>query len=403
MMQEGRLLSKAWVVITIDALYSAAQGLCSVFVTVYLWVNSQDFNTICRFHIALYAITPIAFLLAGWYAQARDRLHMLRIGIILHAVLYGILLYLREDSPAWSAWIGGFQGITWGIYYAGLNTLTFDVTSVGRREYFFGLVQAIAGGVGLISPLLSGVIIRFVPGATTGYHVIFAMALGIYVLSFIVSFLLPPDKGPRPYRITRALFPGKDQRDWQIVMLASASLAGSFNIFPFVLGLLMYLHTSDELSVGGYASFQALAAVVTAFFVGRVAVPGNRRTFMFWGVATLVAAGGLMAFPISITTLFLFGLLRCISGPMFGIPHSGLRLDVINHCATDPSERIEYIAAWEVPLAIGRVIMMTVLILLYNVLSQSELGIRIVLFLLCAVRIITYQLVIRTSPLRGGR
>jgi YQGE family putative transporter len=399
-MKQPRLLPKAGVAIGLSALYSAAEGLCSVFVSVYLWVNSLDFLTVCWYHVTLYAVTPIVFLLAGWYSQARDRLHMYRLGLGLHAVFYATLLALGEQSSQYAVPLGALLGITWGVYWAGANTINFDVTAQGKREYFIGLVSAITGVVGLLAPLLSGFLIRYAPTAARGYRTVFAGVLVLYVISMALTFLIPSDAIRHPYRIRRALFPGRDQRDWRLMMLASISMAGSFNIFPFVLGLLMYMRTGSELSVGGYASIQALAGVLVAYFIAHRVTPRTRRPYMLWGLITLLAAGSLMAFEITVPLLFLFGLLRSVSGPLFGIPYGGLRYDVMARSAEEPGQRIEYIAAWEVPLAIGRVIMMLVMMAVYHYLHGNEIALRSSLFVLCAIRILTYQFSTRTSLMR---
>ena len=126
----------------------------------------------------------------------------------------------------------------------------------------------------------------------------------------------------------------------------------------------------------------------------------KRVRYLFSGVVFLLAAGAVMAFPITVTTLLLFGLLRSISGPMFGVPYSGVRMDIITQCAEEPAQRIEYLSAWETPLAIGRVIMMFILMGLYGWLSGSEIAVRIALFIMCAIRILTYQFVVRTDLVR---
>jgi hypothetical protein len=249
---------------------------------------------------------------------------------------------------------------------------------------------------------VAGAIIRYAGDRTRGYHIVFALVLATYLAAFLVSFFMPADATRRPFRIGRALFPGKDQRDWRLVMLASASLAGTFSIFAFLLSMIMYTRTSDELSVGGYVSLQLLAAVVVAFYVGRVVTPETRLAYMRFSVIVLVAAGAIMLFRLSVTTLILFGILRSIAQSAFGIPHAGLRFDVITESAEDPSQRIEYLAAWEVPLALGRVAMMVLLLVLYGALEENELGLRIMLFLLCAVRVVTYLLLARTSCMKNA-
>lgn len=392
------LQSKARVVLVLNVMFNVANSLCSVFVGVYLWINSLDLHVVCGHYLAVYAVTPVVFLLAGWYAQARDRVHVFRIGLALHALYYGMLLLLREQSAAYAVPLGALLGVTWGFFYAGANTFNYDVTEPGERDYFFGWLHAVGGIAQLVGPLLSAFIIRFAPNGQRGYLLVFALAVLLYLASMALSIRIPPDCTRRRYRIWRALFPGRDQRDWQYLMLASVTLAGTFNILHFLLALLMFMSTGSETSVGGFAAFQALAGIVVAYLVGHFITPGTRRKSMLLSVLLLLSAGLLISVRLSVFTLILFGFLRSVSMPLFSIPHSSVRFDVIDRCAEDPSQRIEYLCAWEIPLALGRIVMMTALILLSG--SLGEIGLRLTLFLLCAIRIATYVLVTRTTPLR---
>ena len=271
------LQSKARVVLVLNVMFNVANSLCSVFVGVYLWINSLDLHVVCGHYLAVYAVTPVVFLLAGWYAQARDRVHVFRIGLALHALYYGMLLLLREQSAAYAVPLGALLGVTWGFFYAGANTFNYDVTEPGERDYFFGWLHAVGGIAQLVGPLLSAFIIRFAPNGQRGYLLVFALAVLLYLASMALSIRIPPDCTRRRYRIWRALFPGRDQRDWQYLMLASVTLAGTFNILHFLLALLMFMSTGSETSVGGFAAFQALAGIVVAYLVGHFITPGTRR------------------------------------------------------------------------------------------------------------------------------
>lgn len=386
--------------LVLHGLFSATEALCSIFVSVYLWVNSLDFGLVCRHYLAVYTVTPIVFIFAGWYSAARDRLHVYRLGLASYIAYYGALLVLREQSPDHAVALGVLLGITWGLYWAGANTFNFDVTRAGKREYYFGLLTASTGAAKLLAPMIGGLIIHLAGVADAGYRRVFIMVIILYAVCFALSFLMPSDATRRPFRIRRALFPGKDQRDWRLIMLAAASMAGAYTIFNFLLGLVMYMQTGSELSVGGFASFQALAGIAVAYLLGRLIVPRTRRAFMWWGVVLLAAAGALVAVRLTLFTLVVFGFLRSVANPMFGIAHSGLRLDIIEHCAEEKAQRIEYLSAWEVPLAVGRIAMMLLMMLLYSMFHGSDVGLRVILFVLCAVRFLTYIILSQTSPVR---
>ncbi len=400
-MSDRKLHHTAWIALALHGLYHAAEALCSIFVGVYFWINSLSFFVVCMHYLALYAVTPFFFLAAGWYAQRYDRLHVYRLGLVLNACYYGALLLLQERSVDYAVPLGALLGVTWGVFYAGANTFNFDVTRPGVREYYFGLLQSTTGAFRLLAPIVGSAVIFLAPGRLLGYHLVFFLAILLYAACFVLSFKMPKDNVRRPFRIRRALFPGKDQRDWRLIMLASASMAGSFTILAFLLGLIMYMQTENEVNVGGFASFQAITSIITAYTLGRIIRPHSRKWFMLTGVIILLVAGIVVAWELSVITLVAFGFMRSVAGPFFGIPHFSLRLDTINRCATDPSERIEYLCAWEVPLAMGRVFMMGLMMALFAWFIENDLGLRLTLFTLAAVRIVTYLILVRTDALRG--
>lgn len=199
---------KARLIIALNALYSIADSLCSVFVSVYFYVNSLDINTVLIHYLTLYIVTPVVFTLAGWYAKSRDRTHVFRIGLVLHAAYYASLLYLREDAPQYAMHLGALLGVTWGFFWAGNNTFQFDFSSGMRsREYFLGMISTVSSGAHLIAPLFSGLLISLAPEKHTGYQIIFSVALVLYVIASVLSFRIPHSEKGKPFRFFRALFP----------------------------------------------------------------------------------------------------------------------------------------------------------------------------------------------------
>ncbi len=396
---KNELKPEARLIIGLNALYNVAESLCSVFVSVYLYLHSMDLNRVFLHYTTLYAVTPVVFILAGWYAKSRDRSHVFRIGLALHAVYYALLLYLREASPDYVILLGALLGVTWGFFWAGNNTFQFDYSEhAGRREYFLGLISSVSSASRLIAPLASGAVIALAPTRQTGYHLIFFIALLIYLTAIGLSFYIPHAKSSRPFHLKKALFPPKEHRDWRLVMLASASLAGSFHIFHFLLAIVLFTKVGSEAGVGGYVSLQGLVSVTVSFLVGRFVVPQTRSSFMFWGMAALATGGVLITWKLSVATLILFAFLRSVSLPLFGIPHMGIRFEVMQRTIVHPSERIEYLCAWETPLAVGRIAMMIALMLLYA--AFGEAGLRAALLMLCLNRIATYWLLRRISFVR---
>lgn len=395
--ENGRLHPKAWLVISLNGLYNIAEALCSVFVSMYFYVNSLDFRVVCAHYLALYLVTPVVFAAAGRIAKTRDRTLVFRIGLALHAVYYGSLIWLKGDSAHYAVPLGVLLGVTWGFFWAGNNTYQYDFSTSGRRDYFLGIMSSVSGAARLAGPVVSGLVIRLAPAAEQGYQAVFTLALVLYLAAFALSARIPHDTGRGGFALRRALFPPREHRDWRLIMLASATLAGSFHIFSFVLALMMFMGTGSELKAGGFVSAQGLVGVVAAWLVGRHVTPRTRRAFMSWGVVMLIAAGLMVAWRLDLATLIAFGFLRSVSEPLFGIPHTGVRFDVMQRTAP-PGQRIEYLCAWEFPLAFGRLFTMTLLISLYTLLGME--GLRVTLVVVSFYRVLTWLILSRISIVR---
>ncbi|MBI2421245.1 MAG: MFS transporter [Candidatus Hydrogenedentes bacterium] len=394
-MPRHKLPFKAWIVLILNVLYNVADSLCSVFVGVYLYLNSLDFSVVCYHYVVLYAVCPVAYVFAGWYSQVYDRVHVFRAGMVMHAVYYATLLWLQEDAAKYVVELGALLGVAWGLFYAGANTFNYDVVEPHERNYFFGIQQAFVSTSKFIAPLLSGVLIGLFPVKLEGYIFIFAVATVIYAIGIAVSFAVPHDRIRRPFKFWRAMFPGRDQRDWRLLMIVSATFAGSFEIFGFLLGLIIYMKTSQESLVGSLTAAQALMTIAVSYAIGRWMIASQRGPAMYYATFLFVAAGLVLFYEISIFTLFLFAVLQSIALPLFGIPFSSVRFEAIDRSVEEPAQRIEYMCASEFPLGLGRVLMVLVLIALWN--GMGEAGFRWAILILCLNRIGSYLIVRQLS------
>jgi MFS transporter, YQGE family, putative transporter len=395
-----RLSFQARVVLSLNVLYNVADALCAVFVGVYFLIHSLDIAVVCYHYLALYIVTPVVYLLAGWYSQRFDRLHVYRLGVTFHGLYYGLLLWLQAAATDHVVALGVLLGVAWGLFWAGNNTFNYDVVEARNRDYFFGWLNALVNASRCAAPAVSALVLYWSPDGEQGYHMLFGAAVLLYVASVAASFFVERDGTCRPFRLARALFPGKDQRDWRLVMAASATQAGSFHIFYFLLGLAMYMKTESATTVGVFTAFQYVTGIVVSYAIGSTIKPETRKPAMFFASLLLVVAGAIIAWDINMTTLIVFGLIRSIALPLFMIPFSSIRLDVIDQSAEEPAQRIEYMAASEVPLAAGRIVMMVLLLILSGYLD--ELGLRIALFMLCANRLLTYWCLASTSVVKNA-
>jgi len=314
-------------------------------------------------------------------------------------LFYGTLLWLGKDAVDYAPQLGALLGLAWGVFWAGNHTLTFDSVKVDERDYFFGWFLALTQGPRLVAPLIASGIIWLAPTDDFGFRLVFAVTVILYAVAMVWALRFPADTTRQPYKIWRAIFPPKEDRDWRLVMWASFGLAGSFEIFSFLPGLLLYMETDNEWYVGVFTSTQAILGIACSWFLGRRLLPHTRALAMRFSIFCHMLGGGLLLAHYSPVTLVIFGYLNALAMPLFGIPHAAVRFDVIDRTTSESRQRIAYLCAWEVPLALGRVVIMSVMIVLSTLLG--DLGIRLTMFILCINRFLNYGLIIRTSAMRS--
>jgi YQGE family putative transporter len=397
-MRTHHLSSQARLVLALNVLYAAADALCNLFVAVYFWINSLSFETVMVHYLAIYIVTPIVYVGASWFSQAHDRLYVYRLGLFLHAVYFGAFLLLREASADYAVHLGVLLGVTWGLFWAGNNCFNYDVTTRDNREYFFGGLSAAWGAARLVAPVVAGLVIQWAPRQGTGYQIIFALAAVIFGAGVALSFAMNHDRTRRPFHLRRALFPGKEHRDWRLVLWAAVTVAGGFQIVPVLLGLLMYMSTSRETDVGNFAGAQALVSILTAYVGGRFITRARRKGALLISALVLLAGGAVIVSGLSLAHIIAFGFFMSVAVPLFQIPHFSVRFEIIDHCMEHSYQRIEYLAAWEVPLAIGRVILIGLIVALYRFFGET--GLSVALAVICCNHFVSYYLLAQTSVLR---
>ena len=397
-MPTRHLNSQARLVLALNVLYAAADALCNIFVAVYFWINSMSLDTVMGHYVAVYTVTPIVYVAASWFSQAHDRLYVYRLGLFLNAAYYAAFLVLKEDSANYAVLLGSLLGVTWGLFWAGNNCFNYDVTTRENREYYVGWLSAATGAARLVAPVLAGFIIQWLPGHDLGYEIIFTLALLMFGAGVLLSFAVHHDRTRRPFHIWRALFPSKEHRDWRLVLAAAVTVAGGFQIVPVLLGLIMYMRTGREADVGNFAGAQALVSIFTAYACGRFLNRARRKASLKLSAVALLCGGAVILTGITLPHIVAFGFFMALAVPLFQIPHFSIRFEVIDHCMEHSYQRIEYLAAWEVPLAIGRVLLIGFIVILYHFFGMF--GLSLALAITCCNHLVSYYLLSQTSVLR---
>ncbi|MFC4076889.1 MFS transporter [Salinithrix halophila] len=354
-----RLDRAAWLLLVISGLFAVSSALSNTFVNVYLWKLQHNFAVIGRFNLANYLALGITFIFAGRLAKQVDRVIAIRIGVALQAAFYLSVLLLGTQSVRFVPLLGSFLGVGSGFFWLAYNVLYFEITERYNRDIFNGINGLLTSVAGIVAPLISGLVITQVDHFT-GYRIIFTLSLVVFLAAVVVSFLLRRRSAHGEYRIWEVLdLTLKRGSHWYWVNLAMIAHGAREGLFAFLISLLIYVATGNELTLGSYLTAASGMALISYFVVGRFMRMTWRDESIFLGAAMLGIVVLPLIWDVNTWTLVILGVGAALFYPVYMVPLTSAVFDVIGENHETASLRVEYVVARELSLNIGRLLSVT--------------------------------------------
>ena len=183
----------------IGGLYSLSIALSNTFVNIYLWKQTGELLDLGLYNLASAIAQPLTFILAGRMAKKVDRVIVLRIGVILLALFYCIVLAFGASAAKYLLLLGGVLGMGYGFYWLAFNVLTFEITEPETRDFFNGFLGILTSAGGMVGPMAAGFIISKLAN-TKGYSIVFGISLTLFALAVTFSFFLKRRPANGKYR-----------------------------------------------------------------------------------------------------------------------------------------------------------------------------------------------------------
>ncbi|WP_096434654.1 MFS transporter [Alteribacter populi] len=375
----------------IGGLYSLGIALSNTFVNVYLWKQSGQFIDIALYNLAIVVLQPITFLLAGRWAKKIDRIIVLRLGVTFLSVFFTTVLVMGENAGEYLLILGALLGIGYGFYWLSFNVLTFEITEPETRDFFNGFLGILTSFAGMIGPIFAGFIITHME-KLTGYKVIFAISLGVFLLAVVLSFFLNRRSAKGSFHLKGIWNLRKDDDNWRAICRAHFFQGIREGTFIFVIVVWIYVATGSELAIGTYGLVASAVAFVCYYLVGRFIKPSYRKKAILIGGIILYGAIFFIIFDLNFTKLLLYGVTVSIAYPLLLVPYVSLTYDVIGSGWKAAEMRVEYIVVRELFLNFGRVTSVVLFIISVLVLGEEK-GIPIILLVLGLGHTVIYWIV----------
>jgi YQGE family putative transporter len=283
-------------------------------------------------------------------------MNALRLGIAVSALFYLFILWLGVKSVDYAVALGIVMGLASGLFWIAFNIVYFEVTNPETRDKFNGLAGLLGSGAGMVAPWLSGYVITHMKD-TTGYRFIFTISLIVFLVGVVVSFFLKKRKVQQHYEwlygFKLLLHKGNPWRKITIGLMAQGAREG---VFGFMIGLLVYIYTKNEMKLGNFSLISSAVALVSFFVVGKWLEPRWRKLAVLVGIVMMIVVILPFFWRLNYATLLVFGISTALFMPLFTIPITSVVFDMIGKNEQSAEKRVEYIVLRELALNMGRML-----------------------------------------------
>jgi YQGE family putative transporter len=349
-----RLDSQSVLLLTVNGLFAVANALSGTFVNVYLWKAKNDFALIGWFSLVQQITMGLTFWLAGKWVKEHNKMNSLRLGVAVSALFYLLVLMLGKEAVHYIFALGLVQGMAGGFFWLAFNVVYFEVTNPDNRDRFNGWAGLLGSGSGIVAPWVSGLLITTLPGGR-GYTVIFSISLAIFVIGVIISFFLKKRKVKGHYRWMYSLAQLKERGNpWRRVVPALAAQGIREGVFGFMIGLMVYIATRNEMKLGNFSLITSAVGLFSFWLIGRWLKKRNRKIAMLIGTGMMSLVILPFFWKVNYATLLMFGIGTSLFIPLFSIPMTSSVFDLIGANEDSAQKRVEYIVLRELALTIGR-------------------------------------------------
>lgn len=383
-MDKSQLLKR---LVFITIFFTLGTVFSEVFVNIFIWRLKSDFFLLITYLFACYATIPFIFYISGYIGMSIDRVWIYKIGIIFHILFYFLILLFNRNITSHLIELGIIKGIAMGFYWFGYHILVFDYTGRGdNRDHFYANLAIISAVISLLAPFIAGFLINKFIGYK-GYYLVFAISSIFFIIAVYLSTKLKSAPIKKPYKIEDLIF--TRNKKWRGTMIAYFFLAAKDTIAMFLISVLVFKVTGNEFSLGKYIFLVSGVTIATSYFIGKFSKPEIRHNYVLAGSIIYFLTCLILIYKINFQTLIIYGIFAAIADYLVRIPLSAFALDIISLDANASERKMEYIVARDIPIALGRILILVVFAIFLQYINES--AVKAIIFLISFMPFLMYR------------
>lgn len=323
--------------------------------TLLLRISDGDFRVVLIYRSIKFAFSAMAMLFAAAFPSKMHPTKLLRGGGVLYMLSFAALFIWMERLTDIMYFLGAAVGIAAGLYFLGHNMLLTHYTTPSNRALGLSLMTIVQGSISLMMPLISGMVIGFMPDMI-GYRIMFGLA--ILAAGAQVTFirkLTPVAASKHKTELIQAIKMFFTKTTIGLIFILDLIRGLRDGVFMFFLNIVLFEIVGSESLVGFNSFLAGIAAISGAWLYGRVATAGNRAVLVGIATTVLMAFAGLLMLAMNPATIILFSVLNSFMVVIINNSATNTSFDILGMQAYRPI-MTELMAVREVALQSGRIV-----------------------------------------------
>ncbi|MFA6524179.1 MAG: MFS transporter [Candidatus Paceibacterota bacterium] len=354
-------------------------------INIYFWRITKNIPFLVLFNIFFCISHTLTYFPAGRIAKIYNRFLPMRIGTILQIFYLLLIIFLKENIVYFIVPVAIIGGVAHGFYWFSDNLLKLDLTTPDIRLPFTAIYTIIHSMANSIIPLLASILVINDGTIFHSYSRVFILgilcALVVFILSFFISSKKKFDVPLLNFRnVSKRLLKDRNVR----IACVSTALSYISNVLPMLIGLLLFISSGSELSLGAYQFITVLIVAITNYIMGKYLFSRkNYRKLLFLSGITDVLFVGILIISQSYLAILIYGILKALFS-FAGGPFYPLSQDAFSIYCKDDNEyaemRIIYIILQEIFVCVGSIIGFLVVLLLHKTINPLLISIIVIIF-----------------------
>lgn len=372
---KNNIVMRFFIFNTVLAIATSFQG---VYISTLLQRSSGRQDIVLLFNCFNFVLIALVMTLGSFLLQKLSVNFILRLGIFLHMLVYGVVLLRADQLFLVMPLVSLLFSAGAGMYGTAYNVVITQLTKTGNRDSVLGLFNVGGSAVGLSVPLIMGFVISFLPGYS-GYYtsMILSLLLGVGILFFGKTDGLP-DAGPKvKYRnpVSVLFTMGKTSYGRRTMLLAYIRCVRESSV-PILLSLLLFSLLENEAVIGVNNTLAGLLSVAASALYSRFMTPVRRpKSVMISSLSIIVSAIPMFFFPTAWAVL-LVSAVNGFMGVFMGMPGVSVEMEGLEELAKHNGISLSHsFAAREYVVMLGRLSGVLVLAVLSASYMQNVIAI----------------------------